>query len=107
MGSKRFYSEMEKICYTVIMSTCKLKHYFEAHTIMILTSRSLNDIFENRDSSKRISKWAMEFSEYVVDFQKQSARKSQILTNFMAEWTESGSTTEGAVPESPWLVCYA
>jgi hypothetical protein len=49
----------------------------------------------------------MELSEYVVDFQKQSARKSQILTNFMAEWTESGSTTEGAVPESPWLVCYA
>jgi hypothetical protein len=61
-GSKRFYSEMEKICYTVIMSTCKLRHYFEAHTIRVLTSQPLNDIFENRDSSERISKWAMELS---------------------------------------------
>jgi hypothetical protein len=30
-GSKRFYSEMEKICYAEIMSACKLRHYFEAH----------------------------------------------------------------------------
>jgi hypothetical protein len=33
MGSMRFYSEMEKICYTVIMNAHKLRHYFEAHTI--------------------------------------------------------------------------
>jgi hypothetical protein len=33
MGSKKFYSEMEKICYLVIMISRKLWHYFEAHTI--------------------------------------------------------------------------
>jgi ribonuclease HI len=96
---------MEKICYTVIMSVRKLQHYFEAHTIRIPTSQSLNDIFGNRDISKRISKWAMELSEHVVDFEKCSAIKSQILANFVAKWTEPGFTTEGAVPESPWLVC--
>jgi hypothetical protein len=104
-GSKRFYSEMEKICYVVIMSARKLRHYFEAHTTRIPTSPPLNDIFRNRDSSGRISKWAMELSEHVVDFEKHSAIKSQILADFVAEWTEPGFTTEGAVPESPWLVC--
>jgi hypothetical protein len=39
-----------------------------------------------------------------VDFEKRSAIKSQILADFMAEWTEPGSAIEGAVPESPWLV---
>jgi hypothetical protein len=53
--SKRFYSEMENICYAVIMSARKLRHYFEAHTIRIPTSQPLNDIFRNRDSSRRIS----------------------------------------------------
>jgi hypothetical protein len=105
MRSKRFCSKMEKICYAVIMSTRKLRHYFEAHTIRIPTSQPLNAIFGNRDSSRRISKLAMELSEHVVDFEKRSAIKSQILADFVAEWTELGFATAGAVSESPWLVC--
>jgi hypothetical protein len=104
-GSKRSYSKMEKICYVVIMSARKLRHYFEAHTIKVLTNQPLNDIFGNRGSSGRISKWAMELSEHVVDFKKSSAIKPQVLADFVAEWTEPGSAIEGAVLESPWLVC--
>jgi hypothetical protein len=103
-GSKRFYSEMEKICYASVKSACKLRHYFEARKIMIPTSQPLNDMFGNRDSFRRISKWAMELSEHVVDFEKCNAIKSQILADFTAEWTEPGFATEGAIPESPWLV---
>jgi hypothetical protein len=47
----------------------------------------------------------MELSEHLVDFEKRSAIKSQILVDFMAEWTETAFTTKGAIPESPWLVC--
>jgi hypothetical protein len=36
---------------------------------------------------------------------KCSAIKSQILANFVAEWTEPGSVIEAAVPKSPWLIC--
>jgi hypothetical protein len=46
----------------------------------------------------------MELSERVVDFEKRSAIKSQILADFMAEWTEPSSETEEAMAESPWLV---
>jgi hypothetical protein len=84
-GSKKFYSKMEKICYAVIMSSRKLRHYFEAHIIKVLTNQPLNDIFGNRDSSKKISKWAMELSEYVIDFEKRSAIKSQVLADFVVE----------------------
>jgi hypothetical protein len=81
-GSKRFYSKVEKLCYVVIMSVRKLRHYFEAHAIRVLTNQLLHDIFRNRDSSGRISKWAMELLEYVVDFEKHSAIKSQVLAIF-------------------------
>jgi hypothetical protein len=84
-GSKKYYSKMQKICYAAIMSARKLRHYFEAHTIKVLTNQPLHDIFSNRDSSGRISKWAMELSEYVVDFEKRSTIKSQILADFVAE----------------------
>jgi hypothetical protein len=94
-GSKRFYSEMEKICYVVVMSVHKIRHYFDAHTIKVLTNQLVNDIFDNRDDSGRINKWAMELSEHVVDFEKHSAIKSHILADFMAEWTEPGFKVEG------------
>jgi hypothetical protein len=74
-GSKKYYSEMEKICYAVIMSVMKLHHYFEGHTHKVLTNQPLNNIFGNRDSSGRISKWVMKLSEHVVDFEKRSVIK--------------------------------
>jgi hypothetical protein len=59
VGSKKYYSEVEKICYVVVMSARKLQHYFEAHRVRVLTNQTLNDIFRNCDSSSRIEKWAM------------------------------------------------
>jgi hypothetical protein len=102
--SKRFYSEVEIFCYVVIMSAHKFRHYFKAHTIRVLTDQPLHGIFRNMDSSRRISKWEMELSEYVVDFEKRSAIKSQVLADFVAEWTEPGSATVGEALEEPWLV---
>jgi hypothetical protein len=103
-GSKKYYSEMEKIYYAIIMSTKKLRYYFETHTIKVLTNQPQNNIFGNRDSFSRTNKWVMELLEYVVDFEKRSAIKSQILADFIVEWMEPISPVEGTIPESPWLI---
>jgi hypothetical protein len=66
-----------------------------------LTNQLLNDIFDNRDSSSQINKWVMELSEHFIDFKKRSAIKSQIITDFIAEWTEPNSYTKDPVPKSP------
>jgi hypothetical protein len=103
-GSKKFYSEMAKICYVVIMSARKLRYYFGAHTVKVLTNQPLGNIFSNRHSSESISKWAMVLSEHVINFEKCTTIKSQVLADFVVEWIEPGSATEGKVSESPWLV---
>jgi hypothetical protein len=41
----------------------------------------------------------MELSEHVVDFEKRSAIKSQIIANFITEWMDPNSYTEGQVHE--------
>jgi hypothetical protein len=38
IGYKKYYSEMEKICYAVVMSARKLQHYFEAHRVRVQTN---------------------------------------------------------------------
>jgi hypothetical protein len=71
-----------------------------------LTNQLLNDIFGSHDSSGGIGKWAMKLSEHVIDFEKRSAIKSQVLADFIANWTEPSSYTEGAIIDTPWKVYY-
>jgi hypothetical protein len=61
--SKIFYSELEKIAYTVIMAARKLRHYFEGHRVRVITNQPLSDLFANREASTRIIKWGAELSE--------------------------------------------
>jgi hypothetical protein len=60
------------------MSPRKLQHYFKAHRVRVLTNQPLSNIFENRDSSGGIGKWAMELSGHAIDFEKRSTIKSHV-----------------------------
>jgi hypothetical protein len=86
-GSKIFYSELEKIAYVVIMAAGTLRHYFESHRIRVVTNQPLNDLFTNREASTRIIKWGAELSEYIVNFERRSAIKSEVLADFVGDWT--------------------
>jgi hypothetical protein len=74
---------LEKIAYTVIMAARKLRHYFESHRIRVITNQPLSELFANREASTRIIKWGTEVSEYIVDFERRSAIKSQVLADFV------------------------
>jgi hypothetical protein len=52
------YLELEKIAYAVVMASRKLRHYFEAHKVTMLTDQPLNDLFIKKEASSRITKWA-------------------------------------------------
>ena len=83
-GAKLNYSELEKI-YTVVMASRKLKHYFQAHRIKVLSTQPLEALFCNSEAIRRIGKWATELNEFVVDFEHRLAFKSQVLTDFIAD----------------------
>jgi hypothetical protein len=52
--STKYYSEMEKICYAIVMNARKLQNHFEAHRVRVLMNQPLNKIFGNNDSLGRI-----------------------------------------------------
>jgi hypothetical protein len=85
------------------MAERKLRHYFEGHRIRVITNQPLNDLFANREASTRIIKWGAELSEYVVDFERRSAIKSQVLADFVVDWTSPTQNFEENAPE-PWIV---
>jgi ribonuclease HI len=102
-GSKLFYSELEKIAYAVVMAARKLRHYFEGHKIRVVMNHPLNDLFTNKEASTRIIKWAVELSEYTVDFERRSAIKSQVLADFVVDWTLPDHNFDKVI-DTPWVV---
>jgi ribonuclease HI len=103
-GSKLFYSEMEKMAYAVVMEKRKLRHYFQSHNVSVPTAFPLRDMFENKESTGKMGKWATELAEHVINFVARSAIKSQVLANFMADWTPSAPKGEAIVAEPVWEV---
>jgi hypothetical protein len=103
-GSKLFYSVMEKMAYTVVMAKRKLRHYFQSHNISVPTAFPLRDMFENKESTGRIGKWATELAEHVINFVSHSAIKSQVLADFVADWTPSVTKGDPIVSEPVWEV---
>jgi ribonuclease HI len=50
-------------------------------------------ILQSKEAIGRITQWTVEISQYDVEFISRRAIKSQVLTDFIAEWTDSGAGT--------------
>ena len=99
-GAKLNYTEIEKIAYTVLSASRKLKHYFKSHEIKVPTSQPLGDILRNKEASRRIGKWAAELSQFDITYVPRTSIKSQALANFMADWTPSNKEEKKVVDQS-------
>jgi len=84
------------------MASRKLRYYFEGHRTIIVTSQPIHDLFHNREASARMSKWAAELSEFYIDFERRTAIKSQVLEDFIADWTNP--TFQQEAPIEPWVI---
>ena len=51
------YPPLEKAILTVVLGTHKLPHYFQAHTVVILTQLPLKTILRSANYTGRIAKW--------------------------------------------------
>jgi hypothetical protein len=67
------------------MTTRKVKHYFLAHTVWVVSNRPLAQVLQSKEAMGRIAQWAVEIGQYDVKFVPRLAIKSQALVDFIAE----------------------
>ncbi|KAK1575844.1 hypothetical protein Q3G72_008838 [Acer saccharum] len=85
------YSRLEKLALALVMTARKLRPYFQCHSIKVLTAYPLKNILHKPELSGRLTKWAVELSEYDISLHPRSAMKSQVLADFITDFTPGES----------------
>jgi ribonuclease HI len=67
----------------------KLSHYFQVHQIEVHKSSTLGEILNNREATRKITKWVIELSMYDIIYEPRTTIKAQGLSNFVAKWIET------------------
>ena len=66
LDTKTRYQKLEKLVLTLIVTSRKLKHYFQSFPITVLTEYPLGIILKSPKATRRISKWATELGAYHI-----------------------------------------
>ncbi|GAA0184923.1 hypothetical protein LIER_32211 [Lithospermum erythrorhizon] len=75
-GAETRYPLAEKLVYALIVAARKLKPYFEAHLVEVVTYQPLLQILENPNQSGQIVKWAIELSEVELWYNPRTSIKA-------------------------------
>ena len=83
------YSHLEQVALTLRIAAKKLCSYFQAHHIVVLTDLLLRSTLHKPDFSGRMARWAIELSEYGIQYKLRLSKKGQVLDDFIAEIPQS------------------
>jgi hypothetical protein len=93
--TKTRYLKVHKLHYAVLIASRNLLHYIQAHKILVVTSYPLRALLHNPNATGNITKWAVELAEFELDFIVSHAIKSQVLADFVVDWTPPPSHRGG------------
>ncbi|GJT92868.1 reverse transcriptase domain-containing protein [Tanacetum coccineum] len=93
---------------TVYFASKRLKRYFQAHTVVVITNQPIKQLLSSSEISGRMLKWKFELEGYDIQYRPRTAIKGQILADFIVERPEEESPDElMAEPEvlpEPWTL---
>ena len=67
-GAEERYLPIEKMALVLVTTARKLKLYYQAYTIIILTNRPLKKAINSPNTTRRTDLWAIEMSEVDVQY---------------------------------------
>ena len=93
------YLKIEKIVFALVMASRKLKPYFQAHPIRVLTGKPIRKVIEGRNHSNKMTEWADQLSDFGLEFEPRRAIKGQALADFIAECS---NRPQNKTEDRPW-----
>ena len=82
------YLPLEKAILAVVHTTRKLPHYFQAHTVVVLTQLPLKSVLWTVDYTGRIAIWSTILGAFDIKYMPRTSIKGQVLADLVAEFVE-------------------
>nr|GEX31969.1 reverse transcriptase domain-containing protein [Tanacetum cinerariifolium] len=105
-GPELSYSPMEKLVLSLVFAAKRLRRYFQAHPITVITDQPNKQVMSRPDVAGRLQKWSIMFGEHNITYRPRTSIKGQILADFLNEIpcdaSQGGSVAE--TQEEPWTL---
>lgn len=86
----------------MVTTARKLKPYFQAHTIVVLTDKPLRRAMSSPETAGQMALWAFDLSEFDIQYRPHTAIKGQVVADFIVEFTLTECQEAEVVPQ--WSV---
>ncbi|GKF23924.1 reverse transcriptase domain-containing protein [Tanacetum coccineum] len=83
--SERNYAPMEKLALSLVLMTRRLRRYFEAHPVKVITDQPIKQILNKTEASGKLAKYAVKLGAYNITFEPRNAVKGQVLADFITK----------------------
>ncbi|GJZ02642.1 reverse transcriptase domain-containing protein [Tanacetum coccineum] len=93
-GPEVNYTPMEKLVLALLSASKRLKRYFQAHTVVVITNQPIKQLLSSSEISRRMLKWKFELEGYDIQYRPRTAIKGQILADFIVERPKEESPDE-------------
>nr|GEU73017.1 reverse transcriptase domain-containing protein [Tanacetum cinerariifolium] len=105
-GQELNYSPMEKLVLSLVFAGKRLRRYFQAHPITVITDQPIKQVMTRLDVAGRLQKWSIMLGEHNITYRPRTSVKGKILADFLIEMpSDVPQTAPAAVAqEEPWML---
>ncbi|GJV82845.1 reverse transcriptase domain-containing protein [Tanacetum coccineum] len=83
--AERNYAPMEKLALSLLHMSLRLRRYFEAHPIKVITDQPLKQILNKAQATGKLAKYSVELGAYNIAYELRNTIKGQVLADFLSE----------------------
>ena len=84
-GPESRYQSLEKAALAVVFSARRLRHYFHSFTVVVMMNLPIQKVLQKPDVAGRMVRWAVELSEFDIQYEPRGSIKGQVYADFVAE----------------------
>nr|GEW99420.1 reverse transcriptase domain-containing protein [Tanacetum cinerariifolium] len=105
-GPELNYSPMEKLVLSLVFAAKRLRRYFQAHPITVITDQPIKQVMSSPDVVGRLQKWSIMLGEQNIAYRPRTSVKGQILADFLIEipGDVSQAVAAAVTQEEPWTL---
>nr|GEU69689.1 reverse transcriptase domain-containing protein [Tanacetum cinerariifolium] len=97
---------MEKVVLALVCAAKRLRIYFQAHPIVVITDQPIKQVISSPDVAGRLQKWSVMLGEHNITYRPRTSVKGQILADFLGEKPDDAPPKASVIetPQEPWTL---